>query len=181
MDSYVSPLSLLGADVGGFIGTPGTELLLRWQQMGAWMPFYRVHSDKTSARREAFRDRLLLPFVQKAVLDRYKFMPHMYDYNAHATAAAAAVAAAAAAAAATRGVCIVFLVAAAVPSARGLLLLLLGLMLLLMAGRILYYYILALSLSVSLCLSLCLSVCLSLYVCCVDTLCAWNMQSLGIP
>ncbi|KAL8444963.1 hypothetical protein Emed_005932 [Eimeria media] len=70
--------SLIGADVGGYVGTCGAELLLRWQQLGVWLPFYRVHSDKASARREAFRDALTLPLVRDAVLSRYRMLPHWY-------------------------------------------------------------------------------------------------------
>ncbi|OEH76243.1 putative alpha-glucosidase II [Cyclospora cayetanensis] len=67
--------SFVGADVGGFVGSCDAELLLRWQQLGVWMPFYRMHSDKASVRREAFRDSLLLPFIRKAILDRYRLLP----------------------------------------------------------------------------------------------------------
>ncbi|KAL8274845.1 hypothetical protein Esti_001251 [Eimeria stiedai] len=70
--------SLTGADVGGFVGTCGAELLLRWHQLGVWLPLYRVHSDKASARREAFRDALTLPLVRDAVLSRYRMLPHWY-------------------------------------------------------------------------------------------------------
>ena len=62
--------------MGGFVGSCSPELLLRWQQLGVWLPFYRVHCEKAAANREAFRDILLLPFVRSAVLDRYRLLPY---------------------------------------------------------------------------------------------------------
>lgn len=40
----ISGISFAGADVGGFFGDPEPELLVRWYQMGAFIPFYREHS-----------------------------------------------------------------------------------------------------------------------------------------
>lgn len=33
-----------GADVGGFSGTPSPELYLRWFQLGAYLPLFRIHA-----------------------------------------------------------------------------------------------------------------------------------------
>lgn len=34
-------ISFCGADIGGFFKNPEVELLTRWYQAGAWLPFYR--------------------------------------------------------------------------------------------------------------------------------------------
>ncbi|GAB4579231.1 MAG: glycoside hydrolase family 31 protein [Anaerolineales bacterium] len=41
-----------GPDIGGFSGEPGAELFVRWFQMAAFMPFFRVHSAKGTSPRE---------------------------------------------------------------------------------------------------------------------------------
>jgi alpha-glucosidase len=40
----ISGFSFCGSDVGGFAGVPTGELMVRWLQLGAFHPFFRVHS-----------------------------------------------------------------------------------------------------------------------------------------
>ena len=40
----ISGYGFSGSDIGGFSGEPDGELLLRWLQMGAFHPFFRIHS-----------------------------------------------------------------------------------------------------------------------------------------
>jgi alpha-glucosidase len=40
----ISGFSLVGSDVGGFAGQPDGELMVRWLQLAAFHPVYRVHS-----------------------------------------------------------------------------------------------------------------------------------------
>lgn len=40
----ISGFSLVGSDVGGFAGEPDGELMVRWLQLAAFHPVYRVHS-----------------------------------------------------------------------------------------------------------------------------------------
>lgn len=40
----ISGFSFVGTDIGGFSGNPDGELFVRWLQLGAFHPFYRVHS-----------------------------------------------------------------------------------------------------------------------------------------
>jgi alpha-glucosidase len=40
----VSGVSFVGTDIGGFDGVPSGELFTRWIQLGAFHPFFRVHS-----------------------------------------------------------------------------------------------------------------------------------------
>ena len=48
----MSGQALAGADVGGFEGDPTPELFCRWFELGAWLPFFRGHSDHASCRKE---------------------------------------------------------------------------------------------------------------------------------
>lgn len=41
-----------GADVGGFFGNPDAELMVRWYQLGALLPFFRGHAHLDAKRRE---------------------------------------------------------------------------------------------------------------------------------
>jgi alpha-glucosidase len=40
----ISGFSFVGTDIGGFVGTPSGELLVRWLQLGVFHPLFRVHS-----------------------------------------------------------------------------------------------------------------------------------------
>ena len=40
----ISGYSFIGTDIGGFVDPPTGELLVRWLQLGAFHPLYRVHS-----------------------------------------------------------------------------------------------------------------------------------------
>ena len=65
-------VSFCGADVGGFISDPLPELFLRWVQLGAFFPFFRIHSAKETKPRELFKqDPELIPLFRDAVRRRY--------------------------------------------------------------------------------------------------------------
>ncbi|EDV47634.1 neutral alpha-glucosidase AB [Drosophila erecta] len=75
----VAGFSFCGADVGGFFGNPDTELLGRWYQTGAFLPFFRAHAHIDTKRREPW----LFPehtrqVIQNAVLKRYSYLPLWY-------------------------------------------------------------------------------------------------------
>jgi alpha-glucosidase (family GH31 glycosyl hydrolase) len=59
----LSGIPFTGADVGGFFGDPSPELLARWYQAGAYLPFFRGHAHLDAARREPY----LLPAAHVAV------------------------------------------------------------------------------------------------------------------
>jgi len=84
--SMVLALSLAGipfsgADVGGFSKDPSPELFIRWVQLGAFLPFFRIHSQKGSAPRELFKqDDAHVPIFKLAVETRYSLLPYWYSH-----------------------------------------------------------------------------------------------------
>lgn len=79
LTSALAGISFCGADVGGFVNNVEEELLQRWYQTGAWLPFFRGHSNKDVNRREPY---LYSPTVQKrirnAIKHRYVHLPYWY-------------------------------------------------------------------------------------------------------
>ncbi|KAH8367842.1 hypothetical protein KR084_003461 [Drosophila pseudotakahashii] len=75
----VAGFSFCGADVGGFFGNPDSELLERWYQAGAFLPFFRAHAHIDTKRREPwlFSERTR-QVIQNAVLKRYAYLPLWY-------------------------------------------------------------------------------------------------------
>jgi len=75
----VCGLSFVGSDVGGFVGDPEPELLVRWYQLGVFMPYFRGHSDKRCKRREPW----LFPgkpfeLVKESIKERYRLLAYFY-------------------------------------------------------------------------------------------------------
>ena len=72
--------SFAGPDVGGFIGEPTKELMVRWMSLGAFTPFYRNHS----AVDVNYREPWILPkdyqdIVRNYLNLRYQLMPYIYS------------------------------------------------------------------------------------------------------
>uniref|UniRef100_A0A8C3TZV8 Glycoside hydrolase family 31 N-terminal domain-containing protein n=1 Tax=Catharus ustulatus TaxID=91951 RepID=A0A8C3TZV8_CATUS len=79
-------ISFCGADVGGFIGDPEPELLVRWYQAGAYQPFFRGHSNMESKRREPWLfGEKNTQIIRRAIKERYVLLPYLYTlfYRAH--------------------------------------------------------------------------------------------------
>lgn len=84
----ITGISFCGADVGGFIGNPEAELLVRWYQAGAYQPFFRGHATINSKRREPWlfgKEHTRL--IREAIRERYALLPYWYSlfYRAHVT------------------------------------------------------------------------------------------------
>lgn len=76
----------IGGDVGGFAADTTPELLLRWTQLGAFMPFFRNHSSLGTLNQEPWAfDEETKDLVKEAILWRYRWMEHLYQlfYRAH--------------------------------------------------------------------------------------------------
>lgn len=81
-------ISFCGADVGGYFKDPPPDLFLRWVQLGAFLPFFRIHSHKDTQPREIFKqDSDLIPLFREAVQRRYSLLPYWYTlfYTASTT------------------------------------------------------------------------------------------------
>ncbi|XP_030569070.1 neutral alpha-glucosidase AB [Drosophila novamexicana] len=75
----VAGFSFCGADIGGFFGNPDAELLERWYQTAAFLPFFRAHAHIDTKRREPW----LFPertrqIIKSALLKRYSYLPLWY-------------------------------------------------------------------------------------------------------
>ncbi len=76
----MSGVPFVGADVGGFLGDGDDELLVRWIQLGAFLPFFRNHSEIWSRAQEpwAFGKRCE-DIAARYIRLRYQFMPYLYN------------------------------------------------------------------------------------------------------
>jgi alpha-glucosidase len=75
----LSGFPLVGADVGGFRGTPSPALLTRWIEVAAFTPFFRDHTEKGSADQEAYvGDAAEVAARRRAIAERYRLMPYLY-------------------------------------------------------------------------------------------------------
>ncbi len=76
----LSGFTYAGADVGGFTGGPGPDLLTRWFQIGAFTPVFRAHAANGTPRAEPWVDGPEhLALRRKAVEERYRLMPYLYS------------------------------------------------------------------------------------------------------
>ncbi|MEM9545003.1 MAG: TIM-barrel domain-containing protein [Bacteroidota bacterium] len=75
----ISGVSFCGSDIGGFIGQPTAELMIRWIQMGIFHPFCRVHSSGDHGDQEpwAFGDKCTAMY-KKFIEIRYQLLPYLY-------------------------------------------------------------------------------------------------------
>lgn len=75
----LSGVPFVGTDIGGFSGDSNGELLARWTQMGALMPFCRNHSSINTADQEpwAFGPEVE-DIVRQYLRLRYALLPYLY-------------------------------------------------------------------------------------------------------
>ncbi|MBP1972075.1 glycoside hydrolase family 31 protein [Cohnella thailandensis] len=76
----LSGVPFCGADVGGFSNDSNPELLARWTQLGAFLPFFRNHSEMKSIRQEpwVFGERTEA-VARKYIKLRYRWLPYLYS------------------------------------------------------------------------------------------------------
>ncbi|XP_065684890.1 neutral alpha-glucosidase AB isoform X2 [Hydra vulgaris] len=75
----IAGMCFVGADVGGFVGDPDPELLIRWYQAAAFQPFFRGHANRGTKRREPWLfDKKTVHLIRAAILKRYAILPYIY-------------------------------------------------------------------------------------------------------
>lgn len=75
----ISGYPFAGADVAGFFGNPGKELLVRWYQAGAFYPFFRAHAHIDTRRREPYlAGSPYKEIITQALRLRYSLLPSWY-------------------------------------------------------------------------------------------------------
>lgn len=75
----LSGFSFVGVDVGGFARNATGELLVRWMQLGTFLPFFRNHRAKALKHQEPWS--FGQPFedaCRKAIELRYELLPYLY-------------------------------------------------------------------------------------------------------
>ncbi len=75
----LSGLALCGPDIGGFSGNCDGELLTRWTQVGALMPFFRNHSALGTDRQEPWVFGKPYETICRRWIElRYQLLPYLY-------------------------------------------------------------------------------------------------------
>ncbi|MDL4842885.1 glycoside hydrolase family 31 protein [Aquibacillus rhizosphaerae] len=80
MNLGLSGIPFTGPDVGGFAHDTNAELLTRWTQVGAFMPYFRNHSAIGTVYQEPWQfgekyEQIMKKYIQL----RYKWMPQLYS------------------------------------------------------------------------------------------------------
>lgn len=76
----ISGVTFAGTDVGGCGADCTAELLCRWVQVGAFSPFFRNHSAKSTIRQEPWQfDEKTIEINRKFIELRYQLLPYFYD------------------------------------------------------------------------------------------------------
>jgi alpha-glucosidase len=76
----VSGISFVGADVGGFNGSPSSDLLTRWVEMAAFTPLCRDHSAKGTLPHELWVNGPEQESIRRRYIEtRYRLLPYIYS------------------------------------------------------------------------------------------------------
>ena len=75
----LSGFGMSGADVGGFVGSPGAELLTKWIELGTFQPIDRDHASDSSASQEVWVNGPEQENIRRRYIEeRYKLLPYLY-------------------------------------------------------------------------------------------------------
>jgi alpha-glucosidase len=72
--------SFIGVDIGGFMGNPTPELMVRWNSLGVYMPMFRNHAALGMNMREPWEwGEKYENIIRKDIEQRYKLLPYIYS------------------------------------------------------------------------------------------------------
>jgi alpha-glucosidase len=75
----LSGFALVGADVGGFAGTPQQDLLTKWFEIASFQPIDRNHSEKWTGDHEPWVGGVEPESIRRRFIEeRYRLMPYLY-------------------------------------------------------------------------------------------------------
>ncbi len=75
----LSGIAFTGPDTGGFDGAPTPELLIRWNQMSVFTPFFRNHTAKGTANQEPWAFGPQCEQISREMIElRYRLLPYLY-------------------------------------------------------------------------------------------------------
>ncbi len=78
MSLGLSGYTLVGDDIGGFLGTPSADLLTRWIELGAFNPIYRDHTAIGSGDQEPWVHGPQHELIRRKYIEtRYRLMPYL--------------------------------------------------------------------------------------------------------
>lgn len=75
----LSGFAFSGADVGGYAGTPSSELLTKWLEVSAFQPIDRDHTEKGTADQEPWAGGPEQEAIRRRYIEtRYQLLPYIY-------------------------------------------------------------------------------------------------------
>ncbi len=73
-------MAFTGVDIGGFMGDPSPELMLRWNSLGPYVPMFRNHAVLGSRSREPWTwGEANEAILRKDIGQRYRLLPYLYS------------------------------------------------------------------------------------------------------
>jgi alpha-glucosidase len=80
MNMGISGLTLVGADIGGFVGSPTPELYTRWLEAGVFYPYCRTHTALGTRNQEPWSYGNRAEEINRRMIElRYRLMPYLYN------------------------------------------------------------------------------------------------------
>ena len=70
---------MVGPDIGGFLGKPSSELLIRWYQAGCFYPYFRNHTIKNISQEPWIFGKKAEKIIRKTIQFRYSLLVYIYD------------------------------------------------------------------------------------------------------
>ncbi len=75
----LSGFAFAGADVGGYAGTPTSDLLTKWFEIAAFQPIDRDHTEKGTAMQEPWVSGPAQEAIRRRFIEtRYRLLPYLY-------------------------------------------------------------------------------------------------------